>query len=126
MNDKKEENPLGELVNLAVECMGVAVSIIDTKGTLLYYNRHAAKILDRTPEYIGEDTHTHHQNPSTNKKYDAMLEAFEQGRTEPFHYEATPYGNTIIVTLSPIIKDGRFIGCIQSVQLKDEINKRIM
>jgi hypothetical protein len=32
--------------------MGVAVTIIDTKGTLLYYNKQAAKILDRKPEQL--------------------------------------------------------------------------
>ena len=121
MNKNKEENQLEELVNLAVECMGVAVTIIDTKGTLLYYNKHAAKILDRKPEYIGKDAHTHHKKAATNKKFDLMLQDFEEGRTEPFHYEAKPYGKIVIVTLSPIIKDGQFVGCVQSVQLKEEI-----
>ncbi len=121
MNKKKEENQLEELVNLAVECMGVAVTIIDTKGTLFYYNKHAAKILDRKPEYIGKDAHSHHKKAATNKKLDLMLKAFEEGRTEPFHYEAKPYGKIIVVTLSPIIKDGQFVGCVQSVRLKEEI-----
>ena len=121
MNKKKEENQLEELVNLAVECMGVAVTIIDMKGTLLYYNKHAAKILDRKPEYIGKDSHSHHKKAGTNKKFDLMLKAFEEGRTEPFHYKAKPYGKIILVTLSPIIKNGRLIGCVQSVLLKEEI-----
>ena len=121
MNKKKEKYPLEELVNLAVECMGVAVTIIDTKGTLLYYNKHAAKILDRKPEYIGKDAHSHHKKAATNKKFDLMLKTFAEGRTEPFHYEAKPYGKIILVTLSPIIKDGQFVGCVQSVQLKEEI-----
>ena len=121
MNKKKEENQLVEMVKLAVECMGVAVTIIDTKGTLLYYNKHAAQILDRKPEYIGKDAHSHHKKAATNKKFDLMLQDFEEGRTEPFHYEAKPYGEIVIVTLSPIIKDGQFVGCVQSVQLKEEI-----
>lgn len=68
MNKKKEDIQLEEPVNLAVECMGVAVSIIDMKGTLLYYNKHAAKILDRKPEYIGKDSHSHlgRQRPTKN------------------------------------------------------------
>ena len=121
MNKKKEGNQLVEMVKLAVECMGVAVTIIDTKGTLLYYNKHAAQILDRKPEYIGKDAHSHHKKATTNKKFDLMLQDFEEGRTEPFHYEAKPYGKIILVTLSPIIKDGQFVGCVQSVQLKEEI-----
>ena len=59
MNDNEPKNQLGELVNLAMDCMAVAVTIIDTKGTLLYYNQYSAKILDRKPVYIGTDIHSH-------------------------------------------------------------------
>ena len=61
MNDNERDKQLRELVNLAMDCMGVAVTIIDAKGTLLYYNQHSAKILDRKPEYIGTDIHSHHK-----------------------------------------------------------------
>ena len=44
MNNHERKSQLGELVNLAMDCMGVAVTIIDTKGTLLYYNQESAKI----------------------------------------------------------------------------------
>ena len=57
----------GELINLAMACLGVAVTIIDTKGTLLYYNPHSAKILDRKPEYIGADICSHHKKADSNK-----------------------------------------------------------
>ena len=61
MNDNERDKQLRELVNLAMDCMGVAVTIIDAKGTLLHYNQHSAKILDRKPEYIGTDIHSHHK-----------------------------------------------------------------
>ena len=115
MNETEENGRLDEMVNLAMECMGVAVTIIDPKGTLLYYNPHAAKILDRKPEYIGRDVHSHHKKAPSNEKLDLMLREFEKGRTEPFRYEARPYGKAIVVTLSPILKDGKFVGCVQSV-----------
>jgi PAS domain S-box-containing protein len=99
--------------------MDVSVSIIDPKGTLVYYNRQAAKILDRKPKYIGTDIHTHH-HPPANEKLDQMLEAFEKGRTEPFFYEARPYGKVIYVTLTPLIKNGEFLGCVQIVRLNRE------
>jgi len=121
MNETEESNRLGELLNFSMECMGVAVTIIDPKGTLLYYNRHATKILDRKPEYIGSDVRSHHKKAATNEKLDLMLQEFEKGRTEPFRYEARPYGEIILVTLSPIIKEGEFVGCIQSVLLKEEV-----
>ena len=121
MNDE-EKSQLRELIPLAMDCMETAASIIDQKGTPLYYNRHSAEILDRKPEYIGTDIRSHHKNVASNEKVDQMLKDFKQGRTEPFHYEARPYGKAILVTLSPIIKSGDFLGCVQTVRLKESKN----
>ena len=123
MNDHERKSHLGELINLAMDCMGVAVTIIDAKGTLLYYNPYSAKILDRKPEYIGTDIRSHHRKAASNKKVDLMLEEFEAGRQDPFHYEAKPYGEIIFVTLSPIIKNGNFIGCVQTVRPKNNASE---
>ena len=123
MNDHERKSHLAELINLAMDCMGVAVTIIDAKGTLLYYNPYSAKILDRKPEYIGTDIHSHHKKAASNKKVDLMLEEFEAGRQDPFHYEAKPYGEIIFVTLSPIIKNGNFIGCVQTVRPKNNASE---
>jgi len=109
---------LEKMIHHAMDLMGVAVTIIDPEGRPVYYNRHAEKILDRKPEYIGEDLRTHHKKPASNDRFDAMMLAFEQGRSESFHYEASPYDKVILVTLSPIHVDGEFIGCVQSVMLK--------
>jgi DUF438 domain-containing protein len=117
----KETKKPAQLIKLATECMGVAVTIIDTEGTLLYYNKQAAKILDRKPEYIGKDVHSHHKKAASNRKLDLMLQDFRKGRTEPFYFQANPYGKIIIVVLSPILENGKFIGCIQSVLLKKDI-----
>ena len=119
MKDTKKPE---HLMKLSMECMGVAVTIIDTEGMLLYYNKHAAKILDRKPEYIGEDVRSHHEKAISSKKLDLMLRDFQKGKTEPFHYKANPYGKTILVTLSPILENGKFVGCVQSVQLKEDID----
>jgi transcriptional regulator with PAS, ATPase and Fis domain len=118
MGEKERENQLSELISLAMDCLGVAVTIIDRNGTLLYYNEESAKILDRKPEYVGTDIRSHHKKAGTNKKFDLMLQEFSSGRTKLFHYEAKPYGKVIFVTLTPIIKDGQFVGCVQSVKLK--------
>jgi len=115
------KDQLGELVNLAMDCMEVAATIIDTKGALLYYNPHSAKILDRKPEYIGTNIHSHHKKADSIKKVDLMLKEFEEGRKAPFHYEAKPYGKIILVTLSPIIKNGEFVGCVQTVRPKENL-----
>ncbi len=121
MHDTEPENQLGELINLAMDCMGVSVTIIDPKGTLLYYNRYSTKILDRKPEYIGTDIHSHHKKTDSNQKLDLMLKNFEGGRKDPFHYEAKPYGKTICVTVSPIIKNDKFVGCVQTARLKNTV-----
>jgi DUF438 domain-containing protein len=116
-----EINPhLQELVTQAMDCLDVAVTIIDPQGTMLYYNRQAAEILDRKPEYIGSNIHLHHQKATTNPKVEAMLLEFSAGRTESFHYESTPYGKVVQVTLTPLRKNGQFIGCVQAVRLKPE------
>jgi DUF438 domain-containing protein len=123
MDDNGQKIQLEELFILAMDCMRVAVTIIDTKGKLLYYNQHSTKILDRKPEYIGTDIHSHHIKADSNHKVDLMLKEFEEGRKDPFYYEAKPYGETIFVTLSPIVKDGEFIGCVQTVRLKDTVSE---
>jgi len=112
--------PLSELAHLALDCLDLAVSIIDADGTLIYYNRHSAKILNRKSEYIGKDIHAHHQKPA-NEKLDRMLRDFRNGRMEPFHYEARPYGKAISVTLSPLLKGGELLGCVQTVRLKEAV-----
>ena len=123
MNDNEPKIQLSEIVNLAMDSMRVSVSIIDTKGTLLYYNQHSETVLDRKPEYIGNDIHSHHKKADSNKKVDLMLKEFEEGRKDPFHYEAKPYGEIIFVTLSPIIKNGEFVGCVQTVRPKNTVSE---
>jgi DUF438 domain-containing protein len=121
MHDTESENRIGELIHLAMDCMGVAVTIIDPKGILLYYNRYATEILDRKPEYIGTDIHSHHKKKESDQKVNRMLKHFEEGRKDPFHYEAKPYGKTICVTLAPMIENGKFVGCVQTVRLKNTV-----
>jgi transcriptional regulator with PAS, ATPase and Fis domain len=118
MNENQAKKQMKEMVLLAMDSMDVAVSIIDAKGTLLYYNRASKGILDRKPEYIGTNVHSHHKKTKSNATLDGMLKRFKERRTEPFHYEAKPYGKAILVTLSPIIKDGEFVGCVQTVRPK--------
>ena len=50
-----------------------------------------------------------------------MLAEFEEGRKAHFHYEARPYGKIICVTFSPIIENGEFVGCVQTVRPKHMI-----
>jgi len=117
---EEKDRKVKKLISTAMECLGVGVTIIDTKGTLLYYNKQAAKILDRKPDYIGKDVYSHHTKANSSEKLESMIQDFQKGRREPFRYEAKPYGKTILVTLSPILENDRFVGCAQSVQLKED------
>jgi DUF438 domain-containing protein len=121
MEEKETEITLDELIILAMDSLEVGVTIFDPQGTLLYYNDYSTRVLDRKPEYIGADIHGHHKKPATNKKFDLMLQKFSEGRTEPFHYEAKPYGQVIYVTLSPLRQAGKFVGCVHCVRLKEAI-----
>jgi len=123
MKELKGTRNQDHLIRLAMESMGVSVTIIDPNGILLYYNTEAAHILDRKPEYIGKDIHSHHKKADSNRKLEFMLQEFKNGRREPFRYEAKPYGEPIEVTLSPILENSTFIGCTQSVELKKDIEK---
>ena len=116
-----EAKELNELVILAMDCLEVGVTIIDPKGTLLYYNNYSTKVLDRKPEYIGTDIHGHHKMPITNKEIDSMLQEFSEGRTEPFHYEAKPYGQVVLVTLSPLRDGAKLLGCVHCVRRKEAV-----
>ena len=118
------EKNLKELISLAMENLDIAVTIIDTKARLLYYNKQATRILDRKPEYIGKDVYSHHKKATSSKKLKSMIQDFQKGRAEPFHYEAKPYGETILVALSPLFENGTCIGCVQSVRLKEAIESK--
>lgn len=110
-----------ELISLAMDSMEIAVTLIDINGTILYYNSHAAKILDRKPEYIGVDAHSHHREATSNQKFDMMLSEFENGRRESFHYRANPYGKPILVAVAPFHENGKFVGCVQTAQLQEDV-----
>ena len=118
MEEMEFKPNLEKMVFLAMDCLEVGVTILDSQGTLLYYNSSAAKILDRQPEYVGKDIHLHHK-PGTNEKFDFMLHEFAEGRAEPFYYEAKPYGQAILITVAPIRNAGKFVGCAHCVRLKE-------
>ena len=110
-----------EIVFNAMDCLGIAVTILDPDGILLYYNKHAAEVLDRKPEYIGSEVYEFHKKATSNEKIRSMIHEFRNGRTTPFHYKAKPYGKIIFVTVSPILEEGIFKGCVQSVVLEEEV-----
>ena len=125
MSKTVEATNAKEMMALAMECMGVAVTTIDANGSSLYYKPYAAEILDREPEYIGKDVHSHHQKSASNEKLDGMIEEFQAGRKETFRYEAKPYGEPLQVTLSPIKKGGAGGMCPNRLAQSPVLNRAI-
>lgn len=97
----------------------IAVTVFDLEGRLLYFNDYSQKIIDRKSEYLGRDIRLCHKKPESNAKIDSMIQEFKNGRRQDFYYEAAPYGRRIAVTVSPLEVDGRLMGCIQTVALKE-------
>ena len=48
------------------------------------------------PEHIGTDIHSHHKMANSNKKVYLKIKEFEEGRKEPFYYQAKPYGEVFL------------------------------
>lgn len=103
-----------------MDSLGVAVSIISPEGVLLYYNRQAEALLDRKPEYINRDIFGCHEKEATNVRIREMLDEFKNGRTDPIHYQARPYGSLFNVTLAPVIENGNLKACVHSVVPDDD------
>jgi PAS domain-containing protein len=115
---------LSEWADRLLEQVGVGVTIVDRDGKVMYYNKWADEHLDRSPDYLGHSVHERHHRKITNPRFDAMLKLFVDGRVEPVHYVARPYGKiTILVIVSPIRIDGEFVGLSQLVLLKDQIQE---
>lgn len=115
---------LGEWADRLLEQAGFGVTIVDRQGAVMYYNKWADEHLDRQPDYLGHSVHERHRRKITNPRFDAMLKLFVDGRTEPVHYVARPYGKiTILVIVSPIRVDGELVGLSQLVLLKDEVQE---
>jgi PAS domain-containing protein len=104
------------LAALALEELGLAVTLTDPEGVLLYYNPKAAALLDRRPEQIDGDIRSCHKKPESNAKIDDMLAAFKQGRLAPYNYEALRYGRRLSVTIKPLSRGGELLGVMQVVR----------
>ena len=102
-----------------VDQMPIAVTVIGLDGTVLYFNDHAAKILTRRPEYVGQDVRTFHR-PESNLKLEKMIEEFRGGRREEFYFEVQRDDRTLAVTVGPLVEDGALAGCIHCVYVKQQ------
>jgi len=87
----------------------VALTVLDTKGRLVYYNPYAATILDRRPEYLGRDVRDLHQ-PASAAKITAILEAYASGQRREFSWRLQRDGRAFTVRVAPWLRDGQWLG----------------
>jgi PAS domain S-box-containing protein len=106
---------LSEISPFLLDNIPIALTVIDSDGRILYFNRHSTRILDRKPEYLGRDVRACHLKPESIAKIDLMLEEFKNGRQEKFEYEIVRNGRRMAVTFLPLMLENKGIGCIQTV-----------
>ncbi len=101
----------------ALAQLPVGVTIIDPKGTILYYNPYCARLVDRRPEYIGKDIRSCHNRPESIEKIDHILAQMKKGDPKEYTYESVRKGKTLMVRISPFQEQGRLKGFIQSIHI---------
>ncbi len=114
------ESILAAFAPSALENLPVGVTLVDPEGIMLYFNRRAAEILDRKPEYIGRDIRACHKEKRSNDKIDRILNEFRSGGTEPHSWRLERAGRYFNVTFTPLRKDGELIGALHTVQVEQE------
>lgn len=109
---------LSEIAPLILDTIPVGITLTDPDGRILYFNRYSAEILDRKPAYIGRDVRRCHNETDSISKIDHILAEFKRGGCSEFYYEATRGGTDFAVTVRPLKRQGRLLGCIHSVVIK--------
>lgn len=103
----------------AMDLLPVGITIIDTAGTMLYYNAYSARYVDRKPEYIGRDIRACHAEETSIKKIESFMKLLLSGRKAQAHYEAERGGVKLAVTVAPFEFEGELIGFIQCFIVKE-------
>lgn len=101
-----------------LEQIQAGITLVDLDGRLKYYNREAARILDRKPEYIGRKVTACHNKEESVEKIQGMMASFQEGRQEPFHWEIERFGRRLLISFSPFNLKGRLVGCLHMAVVK--------
>ncbi len=96
--------------------VAAAITILDLDGTILFYNAHAPRILDRKPEYIGRDVCELH-NPVSVEKIRSMLETYRRGDGQEFAWRLSREDKEYAIRLSPMLSKGRITGAVHIAML---------
>ena len=98
---------------MVLDNIPAGITVIDSRGHILYYNSYCSRFVDRKPEYIGKDLRYCHQKPESVEKIEGILSALNEGKLKEFYYETERSGSKLGVTVSPFFVDGKKIGFIQ-------------
>lgn len=107
--------PLPDGLGDILDALPVGVTLIDPQGVMLYYNRSAARLVDRRSELLGSDVRLCHQTSRAREIIDRLLREFRQGRREPHVYQSQRKGRQLEVTIAPLFRDGRLVMCVHTV-----------
>lgn len=102
------------LLEKALHQMPAALTILDLKGNLLFYNDFSTTFLDRKPEYLEQDVRDYHQAAS-NEKIDQILSSYAEGSREMHTWQLQREGNLFQVRVAPLIEDGQCTGLLHVV-----------
>lgn len=93
----------------AVDQMPGALTILDTKGDILFYNQFAATMVDRKPEYIHTDIRDYHKVKS-NEKIDKILDEYANGSRQVHSWQLKRDGKVLQVRVAPLYVDDAYQG----------------
>jgi DUF438 domain-containing protein len=113
-------NTLDDMTQQAalLDQLPVGITVIDMAGRIRYYNEYCARLVDRKPEYLGEDIRSCHKKAESVAAIDRILDDIQAGRRKEVYYETERKGKTLAITISPYEVDGKRVGTIQSIVIK--------
>lgn len=102
------------LLETILDKLQVAVTYVDSEGTIVYANRFANDRPSDTPRHVGTNIADCHAE-STNRAIARMFAEFREGRREPHHYVGDRTGKRELVTIIPVFEGQTFVGCFSQI-----------
>lgn len=100
----------------------VALTYVNSEGTILYRNRTAAARPTPGPRDVGLNIRDCHALPESLSTLEKIFNDFKTGRKTPHHYISQRLKARELVTIIPIFKEDRFEGClsvVHSLEIKE-------
>ena len=105
-------------VKMILDQIPVGITVTDLEGRILFYNAYCSQIVDRKPEYIGQDIRPCHQKSESIVKIDIIFGEIREGQRREYYYESKRGGKRLGVTILPYEVDGQITGFIQTIVVK--------